>query len=175
GLARHGLSGRRAGPARGGSGPGAGACPVPRPGPAGSGLRPAPHRGSGVGLDDAKLVQRERLIGTMFVLPSQVERLVRVLPGLFTVSPQTTALAELHPVDSTTRTYTDTFADRLLQQRAPFREAPLERRGIAQARDDQWQHVSVAGGTREGQALVAHPDGVLQVPLVKVQSAEERV
>ena len=40
----------------------------------------------------------------------------------------------------------DIFADRLLQQRAPLREAPLERIGIAQARHDHSQ--TGAGGRR---------------------------
>src|SRR5206468_11483145 len=66
----------------------------------------------------------------------------------------------------------DTFADRLLQQRAPLREASLERRGRAQARRDRSQYVPVAGGTTKGQALVEHPDGVFQVPLGEVQLAE---
>ena len=34
--------------------------------------------GDGVGLDDAKLVQRDGLVGTLFVLPDQGERLVGV-------------------------------------------------------------------------------------------------
>ena len=55
------------------------------------------------------------------------------------------------------RARADTFADRLLQQRAPLREAPLERRGIAQARRDRSQQVPVAGGTTEGQALAPTP------------------
>ena len=38
-----------------------------------------------------------------------------------------------------------------------------------------WQPVSVAGGTTEGQALLQHPDGVLQVPLGEVQAAEAGV
>jgi len=42
--------------------------------------------GIGVGIDDAKLVQRARLVGTFFALPGQVERLVRMLPGLIAVS-----------------------------------------------------------------------------------------
>jgi len=49
--------------------------------------------GIGVGLDNAKLVQR--LVGTLSVLPGQVERLVGVLPGLLAVSRQTLDLAEL--------------------------------------------------------------------------------
>ena len=50
--------------------------------------------GVGVGLDGAKLVQRIRLVGPLFMLPGQVERLVRVLPGLRAASRQTTDLAE---------------------------------------------------------------------------------
>ena len=73
------------------------------------------------------------------------------------------------------RARADIFADRLLQQRAPLREAPLERRGIAQARRDRSQPGPVAGGTTEGQALLQHPDGVLQVPLGEVQVAEAAV
>jgi hypothetical protein len=42
--------------------------------------------GVGVGLDDAKLVQRERLAPAFLELPGQVERLARVLPGLLTAS-----------------------------------------------------------------------------------------
>ena len=42
--------------------------------------------GIGVGLDNAKLVQRQRLVGALFVLPGQVERLAGVLPSLLTVS-----------------------------------------------------------------------------------------
>ena len=68
----------------------------------------------------------------------------------------------------------DRFTDRLLQQRLPLREAPLERLGIAQARCDRSQLAPVARGTTEGQALVEHPDGLLQVPLGEVQVAERR-
>ena len=128
--------------------------------------------GVGVGMDDAKLVQRERLVPAFLLLPGQVERLARVLPGLLAASRQTTDLAEpCDPVGMTLqRARADTFADRLLQQRAPLREAPLERIGIAQARRDRSQPVPVAGGTTEGQALLEHPDGVLQVPLGEVQA-----
>jgi hypothetical protein len=69
----------------------------------------------------------------------------------------------------------DTFADRFLQQDAPLREAPLERIRIAHASHDHSQPDLVAGGTAEGQALVEHPDGVLQVPFGKVQEAEAAV
>src|SRR5205823_4465886 len=69
----------------------------------------------------------------------------------------------------------NTFADRLLQQRAPLRTAPLERRGRAQARHDPSQPVPVAGSTTEGQALLQHPDGVLQVSFGDVQIAEAAV
>src|SRR4029434_10369752 len=48
---------------------------------------------------------------------------------------------------------------------ARSRYATLQRSGIAQARCDHWQHIPVAGGTTEGQALVQYPHGVLQVPL----------
>jgi hypothetical protein len=105
--------------------------------------------GIGVGMDDAKLMQRERLLTAGLLLSGQAERLACVLQGLCTVSPQTTALAEPRPEDSTTRARADTFADCLLQQRAPFREAPLERVGIAQACYEH-QHVPVTGGTRQG-------------------------
>ena len=50
--------------------------------------------GVGVGMDNAKLVQRERLVPACLVLPGQVERLARVLPGLLAASRQTTDLAE---------------------------------------------------------------------------------
>src|SRR5207302_9168277 len=56
--------------------------------------------------------------------------------------------------------------------RAPLREAPLKRRGIAQARRDRSQHGPVTRGTTEGQALIVYRDGVLQVPLGEVQAAE---
>ena len=133
--------------------------------------------GIGMGMDDAKLVQRLRLVARVLVLPGQVERLARVLPGLLAASRQTTDLAEpCDPAGMTSqRARADIFADRLLQQRAPLREAPLERRGIAQARHDLSQPGPVAGGTTEGQALLQHPDGVLQVPLGEVQEAEAAV
>jgi hypothetical protein len=50
--------------------------------------------GIGVGMDNAKLVQRERLVPTCLLLPGQVERLVRVLPGFLAASRPTTDLAE---------------------------------------------------------------------------------
>jgi hypothetical protein len=40
-----------------------------------------------VGLADAKLVQRERLVPAFLELPGQVERLARVLPGLLPTTP----------------------------------------------------------------------------------------
>ena len=42
-------------------------------------------------------------------------------------------------------------------------------------RRDPSQPGPVAGGTTEGQALLQHPDGVLQVPLGEVQLAEAAV
>src|SRR5215471_18183625 len=121
-------------------------------------------------MDNAKLVQHERLVPACLLLPGQVERLAGVLPGLLTVSRQTADLADLcDPVGMTVqRACADTFADRFFQQRAPFREAPLERRGRAQARRDPSQPAPLAGGTTEGQARVEHLDGVLQVPFSKV-------
>jgi hypothetical protein len=82
-------------------------------------------RGIGVGVDNAKLVQREHLI------PSFLE-----LPGLLTTSRQTTDLTELYPVGSQTHAQGETFAGSLLEQRVPPREAPLERIGSAQVRRD---------------------------------------
>src|SRR5437764_1489033 len=111
--------------------------------------------GTGVGIEGAKLVQRECLVPAFLELPSQVERLACVLPGLLAVSRQTTDLAE--PCDPAgtilQRARTDIFADRLLQQRVPLSEVPLERIGIAQARHDRGQPGPLAGGTTESQAL----------------------
>src|SRR5262249_34993227 len=125
-------------------------------------------------MDDAKLVQRVRLVGTLFVLPGQVKRLARVLPGLLATSLQTTDLAE--PCDAVgiivQRARAESYAERLLQQRAPLCEAPLERIGITQASRDLSQPALVARGTTEGQALVEHSNGMLQVPLGKVELAK---
>ena len=57
----------------------------------------------------------------------------------------------------------------------PFREAPLQRRGIAQACQNQSQIVPIAGGTTEGQALIEQPDGMFQVPLGEEEEAEVAV
>ena len=66
--------------------------------------------GSGVGMDNAKLVQRERLVPALFVLPGQVERLAGVLPGLLAASRQTTDLAE--PCDQVGTTLQSAGADK---------------------------------------------------------------
>src|SRR5262252_5360771 len=66
----------------------------------------------------------------------------------------------------------DIFSDHLLQQRTPLSEASLERIGMAEAHHDESQIEPLVGGTTEGQALVVHPNGVLQVPLGEVQGAE---
>jgi len=50
--------------------------------------------GIGVGLDNAKLVQRARLVPTRFLLPGQVECLARVPLGFIAASRQPTDLAE---------------------------------------------------------------------------------
>ena len=44
-----------------------------------------------------------------------------------------------------------------------------------QARCDRSQVNLAAGGTTEGQALLQHPDGVLQVPLSDIEEAEAAV
>src|SRR2546426_860284 len=75
----------------------------------------------------------------------------RMLPGLLTAPRQTIDLAEpCNPVGNVPRARADTYADCLLQQRTPLREAPLEPSGIAQARYDPSQLVLVARGTTEG-------------------------
>ena len=51
-------------------------------------------RGIGVGVDNAKLVQRARFVAAFLLLPGQVERLARVLPGLLAAARQTADLAE---------------------------------------------------------------------------------
>src|SRR5262249_33637963 len=104
-------------------------------------------------------------------------RLAGILPGLLAVSCQTTDLTEpCDPVGQTKQpARVDTFADRLLQQRAPLREAPLERRGIAQARRNRSQPVLGARGTTEGQALLQRLDGLLQVPVGEIHVAEAAV
>src|SRR5262249_24061596 len=110
----------------------------------------------GVGMDNAKLVQRARLVGTLFVLSGQVERLACVLQGLIAVSRQTTDLAEPCKLVGMTLqpARTDIFADRLFQQCAPFRQAPLERIGIAQTRSNRSEPVPITGGTTESQTLL---------------------
>ena len=129
--------------------------------------------GVGVRMDHAQLVQRERLVGALFVLPGQVERLVCVLPGLLAAPHQTTDLAEPCNIEGAVeqRAHADFFPDRLLQERTPLREAPLERRGRAQACRDQSQPDPVAGGTTEGQAR-SNTWMAAQVPLGEVQVAE---
>ena len=74
------------------------------------------RRGGGVGMDDAKLVQRARFVGTLFVLPGQVERLACVLPGLIAASRQTTDFTELYDPAGliSQRTRADSDAARLL-------------------------------------------------------------
>src|SRR2546430_17099470 len=64
------------------------------------------------------------------------------------------------------------FPDRLLQQRAPLREAPLAREALAQARQDQAPPAPPgAGGPTAGQARLHHPDGRGQGLLVEVDPA----
>src|SRR5262245_26494594 len=100
-----------------------------------------------------------------------------MLPGLLATSLQTTDLAEPgDPVRLTEQpTCAETFADPLLQQRAPLRRASLERRGIAQGPHGPSPPVPVAGGPTEGQALLQHPDGGLQLSLDEIELAEAAV
>src|SRR5438128_269236 len=121
-------------------------------------------------MDGAKLMQRVRLVSAFLVLPCRVERLAARLPGLLAASRQTPDLTELREPGGMIlqRACADIFADCLLQQRTPLREAPLERRGRAQVRQDPSQPVPFAGGTTEGQALLQHLDSVLQIPLGEV-------
>jgi hypothetical protein len=128
-----------------------------------------------VGLDDAKLVQRACLAPAVLLLPGQVERPACVFPGLLATSGKATDLAALCQLVGTTLPPTRAEADRLLQQRVPLREAPLECIGSAQTYRDPLQPGLVAGGTTEGQALVEHPDGLRQVSLAEVHVAEAAV
>ena len=95
-------------------------------------------RGVGVGLDNAKLVQRESLIPAFLELTGLIERLARMVPGLLAATCQTIDLTELRVGITLPHARVDTFADRLLQQRAPLCEASLERIGVAQAHRDPW-------------------------------------
>src|SRR5262245_49600761 len=128
-------------------------------------------------MDNAELMQRERLVAAFLVLPGQVERLARVLPGLRAVPCQPTDLAEPGDVGGMTeqRTSADIFADPLLQQCVRLREAPLEPIGRAQTRRNRSQHAPVPGGTTQGQALLQYSDGHLQIPLVEERGAEPTV
>jgi len=128
-------------------------------------------------LDDAKLVQRERLVATFLKLPGQVECLACMLPGLLAASGQTTDLAEPGDPEGMILQYAgaETFADRLLQQGTSLRMAPLERRSIAQACHDPSQPALVAGSTTEGQPLIQHWDSILQVSLGEVPETEAAV
>src|SRR5262249_17846398 len=118
-----------------------------------------------------------RLVPACLLLPSQVKRLARMLPGLLAASLQTADVAQpCQPVGiPEPPARAETFADPLLQQCAPLGEAPLQRRGITQARPNHLQPVPVAGGTTERQALLQHPAGVLQVTLGEGQETEAAV
>ena len=83
--------------------------------------------GIGVGMKDAKLVQRVRFVLACLLLSGHVERLVRVLPGLFAASRQTTDLAEQCELAGMELqgACSDSFVAPFLQQQAPLREAAL--------------------------------------------------
>src|SRR5262245_58666245 len=96
-----------------------------------------------------------RLAPTFLLLPGQIERLAGVLPGLIHAPPEETDRAKPRNIEGpSSRARADTFADRLLQQRAPLGEASLEGIGITQARRDRSQLVAVTRGTTEGQATL---------------------
>jgi hypothetical protein len=82
--------------------------------------------GVGVGIDGAKLVQRQRLVPAFLLPPGQVERLAGVLPGLLVASRQTTDLAE--PRDPGGKTEqparAETFADRPSNSARPSARRP---------------------------------------------------
>jgi hypothetical protein len=115
----------------------------------------------GVGLSGAQLVQRIRFVGTLLVLPGQGERLGRALPGLLAASRQTINLTE--PCHASgmilKRAHAKTCADRLLRQRTPLREVPLERIGKAQGCCGRSQIGRVTRGATQGQALIEPSDG----------------
>ena len=170
-AARHGRSGGTAGPARGDSGPRVGACPVPRPGcgPAGSRLRPVRHRGAAWAWTTPSWCSACASLPRAFCCRARSSAWRACCQALLAASRQTTDLAE--PYDAVgmilQRARADIFYDRLLQQHAPSARRPWSA-GIAQACRDRLQPGSVAGGPTEGQALLQHPDGLLQVPLGEV-------
>src|SRR5262249_32603438 len=128
--------------------------------------------GIGGGIDSTKLVQCERLVPARLLLLGQVERLAGMLPGLLAGARPPTGLTEPRIVRTSKCACADPFADCLLQQRTPLCEAPLERICRAQACRDPWPPILVAGVTTEGQALLQHLDGGLQVPLGEVQETK---
>jgi hypothetical protein len=76
--------------------------------------------GISVGLDDAKLMQRERLVPVCPLLPGQVERLTGVLPGLVDASGEEIDRAELPEVAdimAAQRACAEIVPPRLLQER----------------------------------------------------------
>ena len=132
--------------------------------------------GVGVGLDHAKLSQGVRLVpASLCAGPGR--GLAGVLPGLLTLSRQTTDLPQPcdpeGPMSQCARA--ETFADRLLQQRAPLREAPLERSGIAQPATITGNKSGLPEARQRARPCLQHPDGGLQVPLGGVQLTEPAV
>src|SRR5262249_33906910 len=113
-------------------------------------------RGVGVGLNDAKLAERERLEPALAVPLGQVERLACVLPSLLIVPLEETDRAEPCEIEGlrVQSAHAATFPERLLQERAPLGEVARKRQRIAEGSRGRSSDVPVVGGAAEGQALV---------------------
>jgi hypothetical protein len=94
--------------------------------------------GIGISMDSPQPAERLPLVPARLLLPSELERLVRLLPGLLPASSQQTHVAEPCHMEGLRlqRAGVETFLERLLQERAPVDEVARERVGIAQAHGD---------------------------------------
>src|SRR5262245_27243929 len=90
-------------------------------------------RGVGVSMNSAKLAERQRLVSTLSILPSQVKRTVCMLPGLVVASCQKTDLAEpRHMIRMCVqRARADIVPERVFQEGEPLGDASRERRRMA--------------------------------------------
>jgi hypothetical protein len=79
-------------------------------------------------MDSAKLAERQRLIPTFSVLPSQVKCLACILPGLVVASRQETDFAESRDMlgMSVQRTRADILPERVFQEGESLRDASCE-------------------------------------------------
>src|SRR5262245_21486858 len=91
-----------------------------------------------VGMDEAKLEQRERLVSTLPVLSSQVKRMTCVLPGLVMASRQETDLAESRQMVgvSVQRARVNIVPERVFQEREPLGNASRQSIRMPQPRCD---------------------------------------